>query len=201
MKKLFCLLAGAVLIAGCAAYKTPTLSYLPKSQDDNTYELKKKALESKLYTCIPRHREQIKFYDLPHWMGWTLLGNEDDGIFGEDSNSPYSTNINFATFAKWQLRNPGHNLTSYIIGSAGRKKHSNFSVFDINDKNSRAFYNRADGAFSGERYGFKLQFNDFKPFFSAHFPSSKNKEFQLYLGWRPEGRFGIKLRPAAKKKK
>ncbi len=184
----------------CATYKTPFLAYAP-DKNHEYYNIRKKALEHPLYNYIPRHREQIKSLDFFHWATWTFLGNEDDGIFGESRKRPYSTNINLRTFASWQMRNPGHNFCFYVIGSADWKEHCNFSILDLNDKNSRILESSENSeVFSGNN-GLKLAFNDFKPFIAFNFRHLNNKEFQFYFGWRNEGNFGIKLRPVAKKKR
>ena len=86
----------SLLMPGCA-YRKPIESYLP-AKDDSRYKMCLKASKHPLYNIVPRHREQIRSCDFFHWATWAFAGNDDNGIFGELSSKPYSTNIFSKTF-------------------------------------------------------------------------------------------------------
>ncbi len=185
---------------GCATYKVPTSSYF-KPQGDWHDDTRKMALEHPLYKAIPRHREQIKWYDIPHWATWAVAGNDDDGIFGEAYSPPYSTNIDLVTFMRWNVRNSLHNLKFYTppVGSANWKKHYNFCLFGIDGNRLKLMKNRDPGFFGEGKASFHIVLNDFKPFISARFPLTRRKEFQSYFGWRERGNFGLSFRTNRRK--
>lgn len=190
-----------ILGTSCVSYKKQASDFLPKYEYQSTTEIsqktREKTLKHYLYDIIPYQREQMQFYDIRHFS-WYLFGNEHDGIFGERMSleNPYNTNINFSTFCSWQLRNPLHNVFYYPpLGSACFDKHVNLSLFRI-DKNGINFLDKDfSGVFGKGNFSFKINLNDFKPFFSL-----KIKEFETYLGWRERGNLGASLRIHRKKK-
>lgn len=195
---LFSLIA---LSSGCAAYKTPTQNYY-SSRKDGFDEIRKRALENELYEVIPRHRKQVKFFDLPHWIPWALMGNDDNGIFGEDKGStPYKKEINAKTFCSWTARNPMHNLMFYVppFGTASLKKHQSFSLIRYDEEGTKIFTTKKGEVFGDGRNSFQISIYDFKPFISCKISYSKDRQFDFYFGGRPEGAFGIKFRPAKKR--
>jgi hypothetical protein len=180
---------GAVLCSSCASYRVPASAYGPKPTDPY-FEVRKKAANSPIYNFVPRKREQLRLLDA-RWLTWSMTGNEDDGIFGEYAGKkPYSTNINFRTYVSWSiLRNPLHNFAFYVIGSAGWKRHYDFSLFSLGGKEpARAFSNPAQRE-GGDRPFFDLGFNDFKPYFKLN-----PWRADLFFGWRGNGSFEIKAR-------
>ena len=195
MNKLISLVLSASLLSGCATYKKPTSSYGPKL-DDSHYEIREKAVQSPIYDIVPRHREQIKPFDFAHWTTWALMGNDGDGIFGEYSGkNPYTTNINFKGFCSWNARNPMHNLTFYVIGSANWKKHYNFSLISTEKDKGIEVLSNASKWKKGTKKTFDIGFNDFKPYLKIAPP-----KVDVFLGWRRNGSFEIKARPDLEKK-
>jgi hypothetical protein len=179
----------AMLLFSSCAYRVPTTAYGPKP-DDPFYAARQKAVESPIYKYIPRNRDQLPLLDL-RWLTWCVGGNENDGIFGEHAGTaPFSTNINFGTYCRWSiLRNPLHNFDFYVIGSADWKRHYNFSLLSAGGaKPVRAFSNTGKRQ-RGDRPFFDLGFNDFKPYLNFD-----PWICDLYLGWRRNGSFEIKLR-------
>ncbi|MEK6933888.1 MAG: hypothetical protein AABW75_03365 [Nanoarchaeota archaeon] len=196
------ILSLAILSSGCATYKISTQNYY-SPRNDGFDEIRQNALENRLYEVIPRHKEQVKFYDLPHWIPWALMGNDDNGIFGEDKGSiPYKQEINAKTFCSWTTRNPMHNFMFYVppLGTAGLKKHLSFSLIKYDKKEIKLFTTKKGEVFGDGKNSFQISFYDFKPFISCKISYSKKRQFDFYFGGRPEGAFGIKFRPAKKRR-
>jgi hypothetical protein len=196
-------LAIALLATSCASYKVPLSSFARERSGENAAHyaaVEEKALEHPLYQVIPRHRSQVRWLDAPHWIWWSLAGNDDNGIFGESKSVPYSTNIHAGTFFRWNARNPLHNFTFYTVGSAHWKHHYNAIVLSVGDNGVRVFSTGKKAVFD-TRNSFKIAFNDFKPFVSCQFSHFKGRLFQFYVGWRERGNLGFKLRPWAKPEK
>ncbi len=199
-----CLLI-AILCTGCATYKRPTTSFLTTAEAEapapEIQQRREKALNHWLYKVIPRHRSQIRWYDLGHWVTWTLFGNDDDGIFGEEPTSGYKTRRNVSglrAFA-WTLRNPLHNLGFYVLGSANREN-SEFALVQLAEDNSKLlnYKAKADTVFAGEKSSFFLGFHGWKPFLSLRLRYGRQLDF--YFGWRERGNFGMKFIPFKKVK-
>ncbi|PWU11498.1 MAG: hypothetical protein C5B50_23220 [Verrucomicrobia bacterium] len=177
------------LLCSCSTYKIPSTAYGPQP-DDPHCEIRQKAVRSSIYNYVPRKREQLRPLDI-RWLTWCLAGNEDDGIFGEYAGKkPYSTNINFKTYCSWSIfRNPIHNFTFYVIGTAAWKRHYNFSLLSFGgNKKVRAASNagkreKHDNPFAD------IGFNDFKPYVGFD-----PWIFDWYFGWRKDGSFEIKFR-------
>jgi hypothetical protein len=183
------LVIAAVLCSSCASCRVPTAAYGPK-EDDPAYAVRKKAVESPIYDYVPRKRAQLQPLD-PRWLTWTLAGNEDDGIFGEYAGkTPYSTNISFRTYLSWSVcRNPLHNFSFYVIGSASWKRHDDFSLFSMGGKKTARAFSNAGQWKEDDRPYFDCGFNDFKPYVRMD-PWVAD----LFFGWRRNGSFEIKLR-------
>lgn len=181
----------AIVASGCA-YRKPLEAYVPSSEDPR-YELCTQAIEHPLYSLVPRHREQIKPYDIFHWTTWALVGNDDNGIFGELSSRPYSEDISTKTFLSWAARNPIHNLTFYALGSAERKTNECFALIRASPAEITAF-----GTTTHDRkwtWEFEFAFHDYKPYIGWKAPYG-SRVFDGYVGWRHRGNFGLKFRPA-----
>jgi hypothetical protein len=179
----------AALCSSCASYRVATRAYGPKAQDP-FYEVRKRAVASPIYRCVPRKSEQLRPVDA-RWLTWALAGNQDDGIFGEDAGkNPYSTNINFRTYLSWSIvRNPLHNFNFYVIGSAAWKRHYDLALFSLGGtKPARAFANTAQRK-PGDHPYFETGFNDFKPYLKL-----QPWRADLFFGWRGNGSFEIKVR-------
>lgn len=157
-------------------------------------DLKKRALDHWLYHYVPRHRSQMHFYDMPRWFSWSFLGNDEDGIFGEEQTANYKTqrDVGLLRFLTWTLRNPLHNFNFYVIGSAHRQN-SEFALLKISDSSQEfmTYKGKATTVFPGKNHGFFLGFHGAKPFISLH--AHFFLRFQFYLGWREKGNFGIKF--------
>src|SRR5262245_15074242 len=91
-----------------------------------------------LYEYIPHNRHELSEKGRWQKVMWAVFGNDDDGIFGEGPKSgtkwteswagqtikPSFHNpgtISFKRFVLWQLRNPLHNLTGYVLGFKDKK--------------------------------------------------------------------------------
>ena len=101
------------------------------------------------------------------------------------------------TFARWSGRNPLHNFSFYVVGSAHWRRHYHAVLFSVADGRVRAFSRGEKKVFDSVN-AFKIAFNDFKPFIALQFSHFKNRRFQFYVGWRDRGNLGFKLRPWAK---
>ena len=179
-------LAFSLFTPGCATYKISTSSYADRIRDEDKYkDVKKEALQHSLYKFIPLHREQIKFYDLGHWLTWTFFGNDNDRIFGEETGKiPYSTNINFKTFCSWNLRNPMHNLTFYVppLGTAGLERHFNINLLSLDREGFSCFKEEEGKVFREGNNSLQLSFNDGLPFISMKIFYLRKRQFDFYFG-------------------
>lgn len=192
-----------ILLSGCAGYKVCTQAFLdePPTEDKVLYENKKAALSHWLYRAIPRHRCQIKWYDIGHWTTWMLFGNDDDGIFGEEAHYRLDQKVTSCKALRWCLRNPLHNFCFYTIGSA-HCRNSEITLLKIADYQVRYFRYSPYGTtnFAGKNTSFFLGLHGWKPFVSLRLVYSKTRSGNFYIGWRTSGNFGIKCNIAAKRK-
>lgn len=195
------------LLCGCASYKIPTQAFQQMPMDvmytETDIENKKEALSHWLYHVIPRHRCQIRWYDIPHWTTWMLFGNDDDGIFGEEPTARYcpSQKIGFSKATAWNLRNPLHNFCFYVIGSADRSN-SEFTLLKITPDEYCLFkyYPEAKKVFASEKTSFYMALHGGKPFVSLRIVYNATRKGDFYFGWRERGNFGIKFVPFGKRK-
>ncbi|MBS4167652.1 hypothetical protein [Parachlamydia sp. AcF125] len=197
-----------LLFEGCAPYKIPTSSFLASPcvcptinttsslQDATPSPQKQAALSHWLYRYIPRHRSQIKAYDIGHWITWTLLGNDDDGIFGEEKTADYHPEqpISVTKAISWGLRNPLHNFCFYVIGSAQRKN-SEWTLLKLTKKGMSIgnYSEEAATVFADEGTSFFAGLHGGKPFLSLRLCYFSNYHSDFYIGWRCRGNFGLKL--------
>ena len=184
------------LCSSCASYKVPTSDYGPKPYDPY-WAVRQKAVESPIYNFVPKKREQLRPLDL-RWVSWCLVGNEDDGIFGEYAGkAPYSTNINFRTYCSWcVLRNPLHNFANYVIGSSDWKQHYNYSLVSLGGSKKARIFSNAGKWPKNEDPVFDTGLNDFKPYLKLN-----PWICDFFLGWRKSGGFEIKFRADLKSTK
>ncbi len=156
-----------------------------------------------LYDIIPRHRTQIYWYDVGHWITWALFGNDDDGIFGEEPTSHFYCNESPSLWkaTAWGCRNSLHNFCFYVIGSA-YEENDEFTVLRLTPTYGEAFVHRpsADTVFAGDGSSLYLALHGCKPFLSARIVWSKYRETRFYVGWRCRGNFGIRFNPLAHRK-
>jgi hypothetical protein len=190
----FCAVLVLFLLCGCVAGE-PVMP-------EEIQAVRETASESPIYRFVPRYREEIAWYDVPRWITWAMFGNEKDGIFGEDANPPYSKSADFGTFVSWTVRNPMSNFCFYVIGSADWKTHHSYSLIRGDESGAHFFGpDRKPAVFGKGSTAFNFAFNDYKPFLSLKFPLSNHHQSDFYFGWRPDGSFGIKLRPYVKRDK
>jgi len=178
----------AFLLMGCAPYKVPTTAV---QQNEETPHW--------LYNIIPRHRCQIKWYDLGHWTTWALLGNDDGGIFGEDDPNPYHpcTPNSCRKALCWCARNPLHNFCYYLIGSA-YCQNSELTLVEISRERRAVltYYPLAWRNFASEDgAGFLVALHGWKPYVSLRLLYTPKYKGDFYFGWRDRGNFGIKFVP------
>lgn len=146
-----------------------------------------------LYLFIPQHRNQIAWYDIGRWTLWALLGNDDDGIFGERAGFHPDAPLSLSKAIQWTLRNPLHNFCFYIIGSADTVN-SAWKLLQITRDGIKTldYQAEADAVFVGEHSSFLLALHGGKPFFSLCLEWSPHHQSKFYLGWRCRGNFGAK---------
>jgi hypothetical protein len=191
-----------LLLSSCSAYRVPTEHYHRLRSDAPDPELHCKnslnGAKSPLYNAIPRHRCQLKWYDVGHWTTWALFGNDDDGIFGEAARRPYKPE-HANTPAKalgWWVRNPLHNLFHYTLGSAGRVN-SEFTLLNLNRNGVELLKYRpvAKKNYGGDGSSFYAALHGGKPFLSLRLCYFGKFQTECYLGWRKHGAFGLKFHP------
>lgn len=199
----FSFLLSVFFLHSCAPYQIKTndlpIGYPSKSISEKEENFRQKARSHYLYQLIPRHRSQIQWYDASHWISWGLVGNDDDGIFGEEPSSNYKTQhpIGMKRALLWSLRNPLHNFSFYVIGSA-QWKNSEFIFLRLSPEKFSMFRYRPIGGkeFGGKGSSLLFCLHGWKPFFSLRLYYGRLLEF--YLGWRSRGNFGIKFLPIRK---
>jgi len=184
----------AAFFSSCAKYRIPTEHFAHCRQE-------KQVLQHPLYKIVPRHRCQLVWYDLGHWATWALLGNDDDGIFGEGANDHFNSIKPSASSAcAWWLRNPLHNFTFYLIGSAHRKN-SEIDLLRLTPYHCSFGCRRYPGKtlFACKRHsGLYIALHGGKPFISLRLFHCKHRKSDFYFGWRERGNFGIKIHPFSK---
>jgi len=194
-----------LVLPGCASYKVATQDIaLPQQVEISDEEIvpTKEARAHWLYSVIPRHRSQIRWYDVGHWCTWALFGNDDDGIFGEDAGYRQGLPNDGSKALAWGLRNPFHNLCFYVIGSAHRSN-SEFTILEITSKKLRLlqYHPVADRTYASKGSSFLLALHGGKPFASLRLAYTDEHTSDIYLGWRHRGNFGAKCLPWAKRKR
>jgi hypothetical protein len=194
------------LCTGCVPYKIPTETFIPppvaQPVDPKILTNYRQAAAHPLYQLVPRHRSQIHWYDIGHWISWTLFGNDDDGVFGENSPEPYlpEKKIGLKKALRWTCRNPFHNFCFYVIGSAHRIN-SEFTLLKIDQREILCCTYKPKGETNfGQGNAFYLGFHGWKPFISLQILYSPKHLGQFYMGWRERGNFGIKFLPFVKNK-
>lgn len=202
------LLLASQIFSGCVQYKIPTSSYAiaptleVSSQEALIYqEYQKDAASHWLYDFIPRHRSQIRWYDVGHWLAWALFGNDDHGIFSEAHLPLFKPTqpIGVNKAMGWLLRNPFHNFTYYVIGSAGCQN-DEFTILKINRKQVvfMKYDPIAHTVFGGRYSSFYLGFHNGKPLISFRLAYGSKWKSDFYIGWRDRGNFGFKFLPLTK---
>lgn len=199
---LFRLLFSLLLfLTSCAPYKIPTEHCLVPGNERHQNN-QKEALSHPLYGVVPRHRCQIRAFDLPRWAAWMVWGNDDEGIFGEGAGRPYCIyrKNTYGKALSWWCRNPLHNFTHYVIGNAGRVN----SELTLLNLHSRGVYCLEYDPIANKNYGSEgtslfLALHGGKPFVSFRIKYPWDRYTQFYLGWRKNGCFGVKFQPMSRK--
>lgn len=193
-------------LSSCISYKIPTQMIPPKKKYCNQENPERDiALAHPLYNIVPRHRCQIKWYDLPHWITWAIFGNDNDGIFGEEPSADYRPEMpisNYKAF-RWFCRNPFHNFTFYVIGTA-HQKNGELDLLRVSGRNISFGHYRCPGKtnFPSKVCScFYIALHGGKPFISLRLIHSKTRKTDIYFGWRSRGNFGIKCVLFGKRKK
>jgi hypothetical protein len=181
-------------LSGCCRFKKDSSECIQRPLCSG----EKEALGKPLYNLIPRHRDQIYWYDLGHWMSWAAFGNDDDGIFGEGRNPPFHKEEprDLITATRWFFRNPFHNFCFYVIGAAP-KPQDEFVILSLSRNKCALFTYHPKGKIPPlpERSYFHFSAHSFKPFLGFRIQWTKKVHATGYIGWREKGNFGIKLLP------
>jgi hypothetical protein len=198
------------LPSSCVPYRTCTKDFVCQEQEIREYEdcdelciacIESRELQAAnhwAYKIVPRHRCQIYWFDLPHWLSWALLGNDDDGLFGEAPSAQYKLeccpNTNLAL--NWALRNPLHNFTFYVIGSANCHNDA-LTILKLSCPSTEilCYRHTAKTVFADKDSSFYLALHKLKPFISIRLKHSNSRRTDFYFGWRERGNFGIKFQP------
>ncbi len=174
------------LMSGCAAYRVPTESFV-NSEGSN-----QEALSHWLYTIVPRHQSQIAWYDAGHWLSWSLFGNDDDGIFGEESNYKPEIPLCAGKAVNWYTRNPLHNFCFYVIGSSQKENAEYILLKATPGQLTGMTRSEIPSNFGGKGTSFFAALHGNKPFVSLRILWTPTKKSEFYLGWRERGNFGAK---------
>lgn len=194
----------SLILTGCASYRIPTAHFAQHSNRELSpveQENKEIALDHWLYCMVPRHRCQIQWFDVGHWCTWALFGNDDDGIFGEEAGYRSCRYTNGVKALAWGVRNPLHNFTFYVIGSA-YCHNSSLTLLELSPQCfSLLYYTPEEGhTFASRDTSLYLALHGWKPFISLRLAYADERSADFYLGWRERGNFGAKCHPLAKRK-
>lgn len=153
-----------------------------------------------LYDYIPENRAAIGEREGARQLAWALLGNDDDGIFGE-KDPKFKGAPCCLQALNWQLRNPLHNFCFYVIGTA-YKENDELDILKITGKGVCVLHYHAIAKtiFPDENSCFYLGLHGGKPFMSLRIRYTASRQLDLYAGWRERGNFGLKCSPGAKPK-
>ena len=161
-----------------------------------------------LYEIIPRHRGLLSLKRPWECLFWALCGNDDDGIFGEAEHAGQEwqqrwrgAGCSLQRFVWWQIRNPLHNLTFYVLGFADQDPKppllqlgllSTKELRGVRWMEDRDVFPMKDNTgiyaalFVAKRFVY--------PFVSVRLNLFQWKLLEGYAGWRERGNFGLALR-------
>ena len=188
-----------IFLCGCCPYRMATSEVA--ACIEKSFRSERKAVHCHpIYAVVPRHRCQIYWFDLPHWVTWSLFGNDDDGVFGERANYRLGTPPTYSKAFCWWWRNSFHNFTFYVIGSAHRQN-SQLIVLGLSSEGLRLFEYRPVGTHihHGQGSSVLFAFHGGKPFLSMRLAHDHYKG-DFYVGWRKRGNFGIKFSPFGRRR-
>lgn len=148
-----------------------------------------------LYDYIPENRDEIAPHQGDKWLAWAILGNDDDGIFGE-KNAHDEAPLTCGRALSYQLRNPLHNFCFYVIGTAD-KQNDELDLLKITQHGMCVCHYHEVGTtvFADKNTSFYLGLHGAKPFISLRLRYLPERQFDFYFGWRERGNFGIKFLP------
>lgn len=186
-------LAGAGCVTSRSRYHWPVESFIEREgASEERIAFQEEAAKHGLYDFIPRHRSQVPWWAAGTWITWALLGNDDDGIFGERLQPPKP--VTFGVFARWTMpgANFAHNFNGYVIGTAWRKEHAHFDVLLLDSREGvRVMRKAAPKVWGPGRWSLNLTCNDWLPFFGLRLGI-----VELGAGWKAHGGFGAAFRRA-----
>jgi hypothetical protein len=105
------------------------------------------------------------------WLVWALVGNDDDGLHGDERWRAGRTPSLWLA-VQWWFRNPFHNLFFYVIGVAHKQR----TVYSTRE-------------WSAPGWTFHITRAGWLPLPFVCFRGRPN----FYAGWRPTGAFGLKF--------
>jgi hypothetical protein len=136
---------------------------------------------------IQRWNGKIEKYEVKEYKGTIEKTRK---VVKDDTFDP--GDISFKRFVMWQLRNPLHNFTFYVIDFAAKKNLALFKLALISTKEI-SFFQRLKkttpfpmGINSGIYFGLHML-----PFVSFRLNLFKWRWLEGYTGWRPNGAFGF----------
>lgn len=167
-----------------------------------------------LYHYIPHNRNEL--FEKSGWQQvmWAVFGNDDDGIFGEgpksgtkwteswsgktikEQNFHNPGTINFQRFVLWQLRNPLHNFTHYVVGFK-EKKNVVYTQILLISTAEISFYkeiSRPNVFPMRDHTGIYFGLHNRRPFLSWRVNLIGIRWLEGYSGWRPGGGLGLAFR-------
>lgn len=165
-----------------------------------------------LYDYIPHNQSELSQKSCVQKITWAVFGNDDDGIFGEGPKSGRNWTekwggnivgnchapgeISFKRFLMWQIRNPLHNFSAYVVGFKGEKNIQYTQYLHISTQEI-SFYKRlpkVDVFPMSDHTGIYFGLNNKRPFVSSRVNLLGLRWLEGYAGWRPFGSLGFALR-------
>jgi|GEM_PF-1694680 len=181
-------------VTGCAPYKKRYDECISRPLS----KIELEASSHPVYSFVPRHRDQVAWYDLGHLTTWAIFGNDDGGLFNEAKakRAKRPVVISWQEALRCFCRNPFHNFSFYVIGQKGTPQ-SEFTLFAIRDGKMELWKTRKKGSTfpNRDRSSFFLGFHGYKPFISCRVLYGESSRSDFYIGWREKGNFGLKLIP------
>lgn len=171
----------------------PTIS---RDSAEKSWKQYLKASSHWLYHYIPKSYKALSFWHLGPWTLWLLFGNNDDGIFGEGPHALWEEEHEPSLYKaiKWTIRNPLHNYTFYILGSAYCSANE-FVLYAAQEGGINYFEYREEGktVFSHQKSALFLGFHGYKPFISFRYTLESGRRVECFSGFRERGNFGLKF--------
>lgn len=180
-------------------------------------------LDDYIYDLIPKSRVKDKESTMLQVFLWAVFGNDDDGPYGEKRTAgqewiekwggqygqPNGQGfqpgpLTFRRFCAWQLRNPLHNFTFYVIGVADRPVISREQLLLITTQKieGRKKVNEVDIFPMKKNSGVYVALHAERPCISWRIYITigligVTYKIEGYAGWRTRGQFGLACRAKA----